>query len=169
MPLVAKEWATRMNKFYDSPDFIRRVRPGTEDGTITTALFAATRTTGDLAMYAEEISFDRALFDSGGTVKITSNGLPLPEGAELPMGLDEIGNEFLKQTTERARHYMSWFLPQLPAEPRTRAWTKSEKLVELSILLHSKRDQLGFPIDTAQLLPSTGVTWRHLKNNCPTK
>jgi hypothetical protein len=83
-------------------------------------------------------------------------------------GLLEIAQEFGDQKSERAKNYMTWFSDQISEQtaPKQRAMTAA-KLVELSILLHPKNAELGFPIDVLQLNKTTGVQWIQKKQNCP--
>jgi hypothetical protein len=168
IPLVAAKWAAQMEDIYKAPNVIRHVRqqPGT-DGTIGSAVFAATNNTGNLAMYGENIGFDVGLFDSTGSIRLRSAGKPVSSDSHAAMGLDEIANEFFDKTSVRATDYMNWFSTQLPTTPERRIAAISSKMVELTILLDPRDKELGFPIDLLQLRPKTGVRWNAVKKNCP--
>jgi len=92
----------------------------------------------------------------------------LKPGGSVSGGQDEVVDEFLNQTSDRAKEYMKGFMPQLSGLTidQKRA-AISSKLIELSILYHPDKSELGFPVDVLQLRPTTGVHWISVKPNCP--
>jgi hypothetical protein len=165
---VVNGWIEAAERVYSSPILIQNaVEHNGRTGVITNAFFAAIDQSGRLQTSAVNIDFDLRLFDSTGKVKLVHDIGELKDNSLLAGGLADIVNEFNSQTTARAKIYMRWYLDRiadLPAD-RQRAELNS-KFIELSILLHPRRNELGFPIDVLQLQEGTGVHWVWRKPNC---
>lgn len=152
---VSDGWASAMDSIYGNPEIIRAKRRDQPDNAVlANSLFAATDATGKLATYGVDISFDIPLFDSTGAVKLihSPNDAIQKVGFGSGLGLDEIILEFTSRSTPRAAEFMRWWLPQISRlKPSDWRAAFTSKLIELSILLHPRHDELGFPVDVVQL------------------
>ena len=168
---VSDKWVAEMENIYRKPDVIRQLRKHVSDsGVIANATFAASDKSGNLIARAVNIWFDLPLFDSKGTISVSHEGEYLAVGKSIGAGLDEIIDEFQERSSTRAREYIQWFAPQLSGmSPSQRHAAIASKFIELSILLHPRNAELGFPIDILQLVRTTGVRWVLRKPNCPEK
>jgi hypothetical protein len=172
---VAEQFVIQMESIYRSPEFIAaaKINQSGGDPVLISALFAATDKSGALAIRALNIDYDDKLFSSSGEVRLVHDftTLQAEKGGEekfIGMGHDEVIGEFISMKSTRSREFMAWFLPQLTAvSPGQRRTALASKYIELSILLHPKSDQVGFPIDVLQLERTTGVRWISVKPNCP--
>lgn len=142
------------------------MKPG-DDPLLGVAFFAATDTSGTLAVHEVEMEFDLKQFDSTGTVSITPYPSDLPENRAKPAGMAEIVDEFYNGKSTRAKEYMQWFKSRVVDLPSSQRQAElASKLIELSILLHPRNDELGFPVDVVQLRRKSGVFTRWLKPTC---
>jgi hypothetical protein len=166
--IIANKWVTQMEEIYKQSRIfpeLRKIQPE-NTGVLANGVFGASNGAGVIAAYSTNITFDRPLFDSSSVVSIGHNGTIVPRG-QFSAGHDEIAMEFGQQTSGRAKEYMDRFMPQLPSGKSEKRAAIAAKLIELSILLHPKSSELGFPVDVVQLAPKTGVSWVALKPNCP--
>ena len=170
MPRVADGWIAAMEPLYGDPEVIRQFRPRVSPGSepvIANALFAATDGTGNIVVRGVNIDLDLPLFDSTGKIHIIHDDFDLPANSHAGMGHDEIVDEFRHETSPRAKDYMRWFSGRIANEDISRQRAElASKFIELSILLHPKSSELGFPIDVLQLMRTTGVHWVWRKPNC---
>ena len=165
---VGDEWIEAAERVYGVPRVIQDVRKHViKIPVITTAFFATIDNSGKLQTRAINIGFDPRLFDATGKVKLTHDSGELYPNSLLIGGLGEVANEFNFQATPRAKNYMSWFKSHIADLPSDRQHAELDsKLVELSILLHPRNKELGFPVDVLQLQEGTGVHWVWRKPNC---
>jgi hypothetical protein len=120
-----------------------------------------------LAVHEVEMEFDLKQFDSTGTVSITPYPSDLPQNRAKPAGMAEIVDEFYNGKSARAKDYMQWFKSRVVDLPSSQRQAElASKLIELSILLHPRNDELGFPVDVVQLRRKSGVFTRWLKPTC---
>jgi hypothetical protein len=168
VPVIAEEWVARMEQIYAQSGQIGAVKKHMGGEVLANAFFAATDSMGQLAIVGVNIDFDGQLFDTSGQIHITHNIRNLPPDSWASGGLDEVADEYRLETSVRAKEYMSQFRTEIlslsPLEQRARL---AAKYVEMSILLHPRKAELGFPIDVLQLKPGTGVNWVSIKANCP--
>jgi hypothetical protein len=166
---VANKWIEGAEKAYRAPGVVPDVRKHTT-GVIVNAFFAEIDQSGKLQTDAVDIDFDRKLFDATGKVHISHDSEALRENSTLVGGLGEIVDEFNQQTSLRAKSYMPWFKAHIADLPLDKQHAElASKFVELSILLHPRRKELGFPIDVLQFQEGTGVRWVWHKANCSTQ
>jgi hypothetical protein len=168
LPHVAEDWVQTMELVYKDPKIIgyARSRPSS-DPVLANALFVAVDDSGRLRAELVDIAFDLRLFDSSGEVQLEHDITEMHVGEQVMGGFTDTAAEFSRQTTDRAKAYMAWFQKRIAGLPigEQRAEITS-KYVELSILLDSNSDQLGFPVDVLQV-DNTGVHWIWRKPNCP--
>ena len=167
---VAKRWIAEMVRRYGRPELITDTRKRTAGGEpiLATALFAATDQTNSMLLMAVSTLFDRELFDSDGRIRLTSEVNRVSPPDWVAGGRSEVAEEFRRESTDRAKSYMSWFRNEISDLNQTQQRAAlAKKLIELSILLHPNRDEFAFPIDVLQLRRNAGVYWTHRKANCP--
>jgi hypothetical protein len=166
---VSDKWVTAMEDTYRPPKVIKQLRKHLPDrGTIANGVFAATDNSGNLIVRAMNIWLELPLFDLTGSAHLLHSGDYLSGGHSLGGGLDEVIDEFQAQSSTRAREYIEWFHTQLSSmSPSQRRATFAAKFIELSILLHPRNSEIGFPIDVLQLRRTTGIHWVSRKTNCP--
>jgi hypothetical protein len=170
--IVGERWATEMEANYRDASVINNVRlmrtNETQSEVLATAVFLATNDLSEMIVYAISIDYDPKAFTSENLMRTHHDGFVISAPiSAVTGGRDEIISEFNSQTSERAREYFKWFIPTISnLPPSQRRALYASKLIELSILLHPKADELGFPIDVLQLRPKSGVSWVSLKPNC---
>lgn len=166
---VVDGWNRAMKELYSDADFIASIRPPvTGVPVIATAMFGATDDAGTLRLKTVDITFDPFLFDTQRKVQIVQNVKEVPAGQIRVMGHKEIPLEFWRGTSQRARDYDGRFnlrISNLPIDQQRAK--RASKMIELSILLDPKKEELGFPIDVLQLRKGSGVRWVRRKANCP--
>ena len=82
-------------------------------------------------------------------------------------GLSEIVDEFISKKTDRSKAFRAWYATRISAMTQSEQRAEiASKYIELSVLLHPKNVELGFPIDVLQLRPVKGARWIHVKDNC---
>jgi hypothetical protein len=167
---VAGKWLTAMETTYSDADIVPTFRkhmfPG-DQPILASAIFVATDKSGTVVGRVVNIYFDLQLFDATGTTRLIPDNNPMAE-TWGGLGFSEIFLEFGKETSLRATEYMKWFTPQISALSHSRHDAKlASKFVELTILLHPRNSELGFPIDLLQLNGGTGVHWGQHKQKCP--
>jgi hypothetical protein len=165
---VGDKWIEAAERVYSLPRVIQDVRKHSgKIPVIANAFFAAIDNSGKLQTRAINIGFDMRLFDATGKVKLTHDIGELQPNSLLVGGLGEVVNEFNFQATPRAKSYMSWFKAHIADLPLDRQHAElNSKFIELSILLHPRSKELGFPVDVLQLQEGTGVRWVWRKPNC---
>lgn len=143
------------------------MKPG-DDPVLESAVFAATDSSGGLAVHAINVCFDLKLFDSVGALSVLHHGSDVAEkDSPLIGGHDEIAREFFFRTSPRAKAYMNWFQSRISHLSASDQQAEiGSKMIELSILLHPQNHELGFPIDVVQLRRKSGVYKRWLKPRC---
>jgi hypothetical protein len=165
---VAEKWTKRMEELYGplETSVFRKIRSfGGE--MLTTAYFIATNKAGQMAAASSEIKFDGKVFDLTSKVQITHDIEAVQPYQWYSAGLREITDEHMKQTSDRAREYMTAFMAQIIVLPPSERDAKlAAELIKLSILLHPHKEMLAFPIDVLQLKRSIGVNWVSVKPNC---
>ncbi len=168
---VADKWTVRMEELYRKPGVVedeRKNLPEGADPVLIGAFFAATDPTGGMAVKSVEIFYDLKLLDSTGKVKLLPKQDVLHEDHWNVDGDKAVVLEFKNATSARAAEYMRWFAPQLSKVPvNEQRAAYASKFIELSILLHPRNFELGFPIDVLQLHRKTGVVWVSRKSTCP--
>jgi hypothetical protein len=167
---VAEKWVTAMEGIYINDNIVsfrrKQMLPG-EEPIIASAIFVATDKSGKIVGHVVDINFDLPLFDSTGTTRFVSRSDPI-NGPWGSLGLTEVFLEFGKRTTMRASEYMEWFMPQISTLNHSSQGIKlASKFVELTILLHPRNGEVGFPIDIMQFNGGTGVNWFTRKSKCP--
>jgi hypothetical protein len=166
---VSQEWTKRMEALYASPGLVAGTRRSvTDEPVLAAALFGSTDKTGKLPATAVNIQFDLREFDSSKKVRVRHNMTELHPDIWIAGGHSETAEEYKTQATPKAKAYMESFnkkIQRLPLKAQHSATMK--KLIELSILQHPRRNELGFPIDVVQLNKATGIRWIQRKQGCP--
>ena len=166
-----RTWTEDMKSIYADPAVIRflrqRMKPG-DDPILATAVFIATDNLGRLIVHGISIGFDVGLYDSQGKIAVSeTRRYDLPENSHVTGGHDEIINEFLGKTSTRARDYMSWFNASITGLSSGKQNANlASKMIELSILLHPKNQELGLPIDLIQMNRTVGLRVLSMKPEC---
>lgn len=166
---VAGEWITRMESLYADPILIQEfLKFSSGEPVLANALFAATDDVGGLKVIAADIDFDKNLFETSGLIKVTHDSFSMPVNAWGSGGHSDIVEEFRLENTDRAKNYMKQFRSDISSLPLSEQRASlAAKYVEMSILLDPQKEQLGFPVDVAQLRRDNGVHWMAIKPNCP--
>jgi hypothetical protein len=164
-------WVKEATPIYEAhiADFRKHVRVG-GDPVIANAVFAGVDKDGKITVNVVDIDLDLQLFDSTGKAKIIPITHDVAANSSFAIGLDEVAMEFRSQTSERAQDYMAWFKRRISTLPRDQQNAElASKYVELSVLLHPRRDELAFPIDVLELRSNGSVQWFWRKPNCQDK
>ena len=145
---VAEEWTKRMEDLYGQlpTSMFSKIRKfGGE--MLTTAYFIATNKAGQMAGVSSEIKFDGKLFDLTSRVQIIHDVESLRPNTWYSAGLREITDEYRKESSDRAKEYMTSFMAQLIRLPPSERDAKlAAKLIELSILLIPTKTCWRFPL-----------------------
>jgi hypothetical protein len=167
---VAEAWKSKMRELYEDPTVIQdarhRMKVG-DDPVLANALFIATDSTGQISVHAMNVWFDLALFDRAKRALVLYDTEDLQKNQHVFAGLSEIMEEFRDQKSNRAKEFMHWYASRIStlSESDQMAETAS-KLIELSILLHPRNRELGFPVDVVQFRPKVGTVNRWIKPQC---
>jgi len=168
---VANKWADEVERHLQIPESIRVIRQRLTDGNVfESAFFAATSPSGELVSSQINFFLDVDLYDKLGQIHVwhePNKNLGMGGSSRAAIGYSEVAAEFDQQASKRAQAYMKWYLPKISLlKPTSQNAAVAEKLVELTILLHSAQEYLGFPIDELQLVRGTGIHWLHQKKSC---
>jgi hypothetical protein len=163
---VSDKWITAMEKVYDDPALIAASRTQTGTDYLASAAFAALDKSGKINVMLVDIGFDLRFFDATGKIRFFADRRILLKQSAL--GHADVVTEFLSRSSERSIAYMEWFDTTSAALSRSKEQAAlASKFIELSILLHPKNTELGFPIDVVQFgPPPLGIHWIWIKPNC---
>src|SRR5258706_7763920 len=123
-----------------------------------------------MSAYLVNVAYNPVLLRSRSLISVNHNGTVAtdPPG-HISLGRDEILDEFLAQKSARS-HVWNSFLPQisrLPTSERRAAF--ASKMIELSVLHHPRKAELGLPVDVLQFRATDGAIWISAKPNCQQK
>ena len=80
----------------------------------------------------------------------------------IPLGISDTANEYLRQTSDRAKaEVQEW--------PKLQEWQVAYRLVDLTLAYSQKKDYVGGPIEVVELRRNGTVIWIQNPQNCPEK
>jgi hypothetical protein len=80
----------------------------------------------------------------------------------IPLGISDTANEYLRQTSDRAKaEVQEW--------PKLQEWQIAYRLVDLTLAYSQKKDYVGGPIEVVELRRNGTVTWIQNPQSCPAK
>lgn len=78
----------------------------------------------------------------------------------IPLGITDTANEFLRQTSDRAKaEVQEW--------PNLQEWQIAYRLVDLTLAYSQKKDNVGGSIEVVELRRNGTVTWVQNPQSCP--
>ena len=80
----------------------------------------------------------------------------------IPLGISDTANEYLRQTSDRAKaEVQEW--------PKLQEWQVAYRLVDLTLAYSQKKDYVGGPIEVVELRRNGTVIWIQNPQSCPEK
>lgn len=164
---AAEEWAKTVQSHFTKPSVMAAIRNAFWGGDVlASGLFGSTN--HQVAVTKVDVRADLKLFDRTHKVRLWHETSETPKlGVGGALGLNQVADEYIRETTESAKREMENYkrtLSKFP--PRVQYAEIARKLVEWSINKHSRRDLLGFPIDELRLSEGSGIEWLILKPGC---
>jgi hypothetical protein len=168
---VSDKWIVATRKIYSDPEYLRyKRRSHPERPAIANAVFAATDSSGKLALRAINVAFDVTAFDSTGAVRLDYPAKKVSAGEWISAGSNQIIMEFMLRSSPRAKEFMSqWKVESAKLNPIAQQAALASKMIELSISLHPHPEEIGLPVDVLQIIPRTGIHWVQRKTDCAAK
>jgi len=80
----------------------------------------------------------------------------------IPLGIIDTANEFLRQTSDRAK-------AEVQGWPNLQEWQIAYRLIDLTLAYSQKKDFVGGPIEVVELHRNGSVTWIQNPQHCPEK
>lgn len=91
-----------------------------------------------------------------------SNKIVAPKGRTvwIPLGISDIANEYLRQSSDRAKQDVKEW-------PNLQEWQIAYRLVDLTLAYSPKKLNVGGPIEALELRRNGNVTWIQNPEHCP--
>lgn len=136
-----------------------------------TGIFAGIGPSGDMEAVVDQVVCQKPEAQNAGDEKPRSACQPhldfskkiLPPKGQtvwIPLGITDTANEYLRQTSDRAKvEVQEW--------PKLQEWQIAYRLVDLTLAYSQKKDYLGGPIEVVELRRNGTVTWIQNPQNCP--
>ncbi len=159
---IADKWASEMLKRWSGlliSDPAVVIQAYRADAPLVTGIFAGFDAANRLVAYQVDVVLSQEM-------EIAVSKPTLLTCHWCVFGEKEVANEFLQQSTERARNEVAKWMQSKDIQRLDNEVVRAIRLVELTIA-YQEGDHVGGPIDVLEISTGGAVRWIQRKKNCP--